>query len=119
MKMNTTIYINGVPHRCSELAASFFADTPQHPGIPCSQHRIGSSAVQQLKIGAKVKTLGNWYSLHPESYWKPEPKPEPEVVTTQEYFDDKIEASTSKHKHLAFYVAIIALVCLSLFLLLS
>lgn len=63
--MNTVIYINGVKHHCTGVTAVFFADSPSHPHVQCSQHRIGTQAATALIEGMTVRTLGNTYSLRP------------------------------------------------------
>ncbi len=65
--LNCIIYINGTKHRCTELGPRFFADTPEHPGIPCSQHSLKPESVEHLKAGGVVFTSGNRYSLSPSA----------------------------------------------------
>ena len=66
MICNAGIYINGIAHNCTGVNESFFADSSEMQGRPCSQHRIGAAAAAALKRGARVRTLGNLYSLYPD-----------------------------------------------------
>jgi hypothetical protein len=65
LEWSTTLYINGNPHRITELAESFYADLPGMPSQRCSYHRIGATAVGALRSGQAVRTLGNTYSMQP------------------------------------------------------
>lgn len=59
------IYINGRRYQIvGGFEASFYADAPDLPGRPCSQHNIGPDACAALLSGTSVRTLGNVYSLH-------------------------------------------------------
>jgi hypothetical protein len=62
---STTLYINGKPHRITELTECFYADLPEMPSRRCSYHRIGATAVGALRSGQAVRTLGNMYSMQP------------------------------------------------------
>lgn len=61
----TSIYINGRLRRVvNGLGPTFYADTDELPGRPCSCHNIGSEAHRNLIAGHSVRTLGNVYSLY-------------------------------------------------------
>jgi hypothetical protein len=63
LEWSTTLYINGTPHRITEMAESFYADLPDMPSRRCSYHHIGASALGALRSGQAVRTLGNTYSM--------------------------------------------------------
>ena len=63
LEWSTTLYINGNPHRITELAECFYADLPSMPHRKCSYHRIGAAALGALRSGNAVRTLGNTYSM--------------------------------------------------------
>lgn len=62
----TIVYINGEPRRAVKgLFSPLIVDHPSLPGSPCASHSIGDIAIQWLKSGLAVRTLGNTYSLKP------------------------------------------------------
>jgi len=75
--MNYTIYINNVPHNCTDpFTGCFYADHPSLPRRYCSQHNIGMQAAMLLKTNHAVFTLGNRYSMVPPVQVQDvEPKP--------------------------------------------
>ena len=67
MTFSDVIYIDGVKHRATTLDSGYFyVDHPDHPHIPCAQHRLDPASVLHLRTGGAVRTSGHRYSLHPE-----------------------------------------------------
>ena len=69
-QMNHIIYINGRIHRrtafnCTQQGVTFWADSPESPGVRCSRHDLGRGAEQNL-LNGDVLAGGNRYSC-----WEP------------------------------------------------
>lgn len=90
----TIVYINGEPRNTIKgLVSPLIVDHPSLPGRPCASHSIGDIAIQWLKSGLAVRTLGNTYSYS----LNPPIKKEPEVTQDfSTYADDVIAGAPEK-----------------------
>jgi hypothetical protein len=63
-EFKTTIYINGTPHRATDLdLLIFYVDHPSLPGRRCARHTLDRASLYHLRRGGDVFTAGNRYSL--------------------------------------------------------